>query len=375
MPGENDEVIVTNHPSEEYYGIKDKGRNTCQQVSERHGQLMMPLRLLTQVLTSGVIKKMKVLVTGAAGLYGVHLVETLVKNEDIARVYGVDNFSRPFLTEDPFFPAPEMAAKFVLRRCRYQDLTAAELDELELDAIIHLAAYVSIDESMVVPAVYFWNNEYGTFKFVHTLGQTKSKPLLLCASSPEVYGNPRYLPMDEEHPLYPRSVYAVSKLAAEKHANALHEWFAYPVIVIRNFNTYGENQNLAGYAAVIPRFIVNALQGQPLVVHNDGSQTRDFLYIGDAVRAYVMILQERERLQGEVFNIGTGKQTAIRELAQLIKDLTASTSPITPARGRPGDLQGLAADITKIQNAVGWSPCFSLEEGLNRTIEWYRRYI
>lgn len=315
------------------------------------------------------------LVTGAAGLYGVHIVDALVRSPEVSQVYGVDDLSRSFLTRDPFLPSPELKTKFVFRQCRYQDLTPGELDSLELDAIIHLAAYVSIDESMLRPEEYFENNEHGTFHFAHTLLKTKTKPTLIYASSPEVYGNPRYVPMDEEHPIHPRSVYAVSKLAAEKHVSVLQEWYDYPVIIIRNFNTYGENQNLGSYAAVIPNFLINALKGRPLVVHNDGLQTRDFLYVKDAARAYLMLLREREKVRGQTFNIGTGHQTSILELATIIKRLTVSRSPITFKKGRPGDLHALAADITKIKNAVGWSPSISLEEGLTRTMEWYRRYI
>jgi len=317
---------------------------------------------------------LNVLVTGAAGLYGSHLVEALVEHPAVAKVIGVDNFSRPFLVKRPLSEALMENSKLTVFRRSYQEITADDIDTWRINAVIHLAASVSIDESIERAQAYFLNNEYGTFGLAQTLLQSKSRPLIIYASSPEVYGNPRYTPIDEEHPLYPRSIYAVTKLAAEKHVNALHEWFHYPMIIIRNFNTYGENQNSEGHSAVIPRFVMNAIRGEPLILHNTGRQTRDFLYISDAVQAYLRLLFQGETYSGQVFNIGTGKQTSIADLATTIKAVTATSSAIIQAQGRPGDLDALEADISKIKTAVGWSPAFSLTEGLERTIAWYRRH-
>jgi len=342
------------------------------------------------------------MVTGAAGLYGVHLVDLLVSRPEVAKVTGIDNFSRLFLMEDPFLPNPALKSKFQLLKQDYRALTPEMIDAAGVDAVVHLAAYVSIDESMADPEKYFENNERGAFELARTLLATRSQPLLVVASSPEVYGNPIYTPMDEDHPMYPRSFYAVSKLAAEKHCRVLYEWYKYPVVVVRNFNTFGENQNVWGYSAVIPAFIECALRGETLVVHEDGKQTRDFLYVGDAVKAYLAILLRGRALSGSVFNIGTGKETPISELAEIIRGLAggggasgvgvggaggvggtgghASESSQNGVRskivfkpGRPGDLQALAADISRARATLGWSPEYDLVRGLQKTIDWYRR--
>ncbi len=315
------------------------------------------------------------LVTGAAGLYGVHLVDALVRRQDVERVIAVDNFSRHFDVPDPFLPSDEAAAKVQLHRRRFQDLTTHDLNRWEVDAVIHLAAYVSIDESMEQPWRYFQNNEQGTFHLARVLMASERRPVLIYASSPEVYGAPRYVPLDEDHPSYPKSVYAVTKLAAEKHCQSLYQWYGYPVIIIRNFNTFGENQNTAGHAAVIPSFIAKALGGQPLTIQGEGTQTRDFMYVKDAVRAYCQVLDGRDRLAGQTLNIGTGTETSIESLARIIIDLTGSPSSIVKTKARQGDLPRLLADISRIKALTGWEPQYTLTEGLRRTIAWYEKFL
>ena len=222
---------------------------------------------------------------------------------------------------------------------------------------------------------YFKNNEYGTFRFMQTLVRTKKRPLLIYASSPEVYGNPIYTPMDTNHPMLPRSIYAVTKLAAEKHCYAMYQWYGYPVVIMRNFNTFGENQDISGNAGVISSFLVKAIKGEPLVIHNRGEQTRDFQYIKDAVHAYVLVTEKGKKLAGEIFNIGTGKQTSIKDVAEMILDTTGSSSEIIYQEGRLADLMSLEADYSEIKKKTGWEPRYSLKEGLRRTAGWYRRYV
>lgn len=316
---------------------------------------------------------MIVLITGALGFYGLHMTNLLLKRDDFEKVIGVDNLSREYpidplsLVNDP--------NKFEFVRKDFREFTAKDIDEMNVDIILHFAAKISIPESMEKPLEYFEVNEWGTFKLCSELLKSKTKPYLIYASSPEVYGNPIYTPMDVEHPLFPRSFYAVSKLAGEKHCLVMYHWYGYPVAVIRNFNTYGEHQNTGGYAPVVPLFIEKALKNEPLIVHWDGKQTRDFLYINDAVKAYEALVDCRQNVKGETFNIGTGTQTAIIDLAKKILSLTGSQSEIAFERGRAADLRCLVADISKTKERLNWSPKNTLDEGLKKTIAYFREII
>ena len=315
---------------------------------------------------------MHILVTGGAGFIGSHLVPRLVARGHQVRIldslteqiHGVDaNFSEALRGQ---------------AECRRGDVTdrddvAGALDGI--DAVVHLAASVSIPESMESPNEYFLNNEYATFRFVHTLVKVKQRPVLIYASSPEVYGNPKYTPMDTEHPLYPRSVYAVTKLASEKHCRAIYEWYDYPVIVIRNFNTFGENQNIWGYTAVIPMFIHRALRGEPIEIHGDGLQTRDFMYVKNAVGAYEEVISRARELSGGIFNIGSGQQLAIRDLAVRVIEMTGSKSELVSRPSRLADIFALHADIEETLKVLRWKPAYTFEQGLERTIAWYRTFV
>ena len=318
---------------------------------------------------------MKILVTGAAGLYGIHLVHELVKLKTVQKVIGVDNFSREFLVKDPFIHSPALSKKFIILKRNFLTLERRELDKLDLDFVIHLAAYISIPESMEMHFSYFRNNEFGTFKLLHLLNQTKKRPHFIFASTPEVYGSSIYTPMDENHPLLPRSVYAVTKLASEKHCMAMYHWYRYPVTIIRNFNTFGENQNIWGNAAVVSNFIAKVLQGKDLIIHGDGQQTRDFQYVNDAVRAYTLSILHPSKLLGKTINIGTGKRTSIVGLAEMIIKLTKSRSRVRFEPMRGADLRCLEADYKEINRLVGWKPLYSLEDGLTNTIQWFKKYL
>lgn len=324
---------------------------------------------------------MRILVTGAAGFYGSNFVNVLLSDEKVEQIVGLDNNSRSEdFPLDPFNIIEDKVAfakKFTLLKQDYGSLSAKKIDDFNVDAIVHYAALVSIPESMDRPWEYFDVNEHGVFKITQELLKTRTQPFFIFASSPEVYGDPVYVPMDVNHPTRPKSTYAVTKLAGESHVRVMYLWYGYPTCTIRNFNTYGENQSntYRGYPAVVPAFITRALMNEPIIVHNDGTQARDLTYVKDAVRAYAVAIHRKNDVKGMTFNIGTGVDTTIRELAEKIKELVNSKSKIIFEQGRPADLPRLVADIKLTTEVLGWTPKFTLEQGLERSIAWYRKVL
>ena len=315
---------------------------------------------------------MRALITGAAGMYGFNLTRRLLQGDPNASVVAVDDFSRAFPGGEPLTPEVEAGKAIEIVHRDYADLTTDELNGWAPDVIVHLAARISVPESMDRPHAYFANNEAGTFRFAHAIAEMRRPPLLIYASSPEVYGPPVRMPMDEDHPLRPITVYAVTKAACEMHCLALNRWWGHPVVVIRNFNTFGPHQNIQGYPAVTVAFAQRALRGEPLPLENGGRQTRDFMFIDDAVDAYARVIAKGATLSGSVFNIGTGRETSIREVAQTVLAVTGSTSEIVETQGRRTDLPALRADASRIRRATGWAPVTRFHEGMRRTVDWLR---
>lgn len=314
---------------------------------------------------------MKILVLGVAGLYGVHTVEELLGCPDVCKIYGIDDFSRGCPPEEDILVNP-WGEKVQIIKERFQELTVKELNSLNVDVVIHLAGYNSRKESMNIPEEYFATNEQGTFQLVQKLLKTKNRPLLIYASTTEVYGDPIYTPIDEQHPVNPQNLYSVTKLAAEKHILAIARWCRYPAVVFRFTSTFGENQNICGYTSVISSFIDRALRNEPLIIYGSGKQCRDFLYAKDAARAIKLASLNRDLIDGSVINVATGKLTCILSLAEIVKKLTGSSSEIIKLPGEKGEPECVEIKAELVNKVLKWSPRFSLEEGLYRTVCWYK---
>ncbi len=314
---------------------------------------------------------MKILITGAAGLFGFHIIDKLVLQPSISRIYGIDDFSRGFPREEDFLSHP-WGKKVQIIKQMFQDITVKELNSLYIDVVIHLAGYNSGKESMNTPEEYFLNNEYGTFQLMQTLLRTQNHPFLIYASTTEIYGEPIYTPVDENHPVNPQNTYAASKLAAEKHVLAIGKWYKYPVTVIRFTNTFGENQNIYGYTSVVSSFIDRALRNEPLIIYGSGEQTRDFMYVSDAVAALLLATVNRKAAENLVINVATGKSTSICDLAEKIKKFTGSSSDIIKLPCEKGDSHGAPMAIELALKTLAWLPKCELDEGLLRTICWHK---
>jgi UDP-glucose 4-epimerase len=193
-------------------------------------------------------------------------------------------------------------------------------------------------------------------------------------STSEVYGTARCVPMTENHPTFPMTVYGASKLAGECYARAYHSTYGFPTVVVRPFNAYGPRCHHEGDSGeVIPKFLLRSLAGRPMIVFGDGNQTRDFTYVEDTARG-ILNAGFMKGIEGRTFNLGQGSEVSINQLANEIRKVTGrSDANIVHDHPRPGDVLRLFADASSARNALDFVPSVPLAEGLARLRDWYEQ--
>ncbi|WP_297506057.1 SDR family oxidoreductase [Thermococcus sp.] len=303
------------------------------------------------------MKNKLVVVTGGAGFIGSHIAWELVKDN---KVIIIDNL---YTGKEENVPPGAKLVKADIRD--YESI--AELIS-NADYVFHEAAQVSVVESIRDPVFTEEVNVIGTLNVLKALLEGHGK--LIFASSAAVYGDNPNLPLKETERPKPLSPYGVTKATGEEYLRVYHELYGLPVVALRYFNVFGPRQGFNQYAGVISIFINRALAGEPLVIFGDGKQTRDFIYVKDVVKANILAAESR-RANGGVFNVATGKQTSILELAMKVIEITGANTSIIFDRPRPGDIRHSLADISEIKK-LGFKPEWSLEEGLKKTVEWFR---
>jgi len=308
----------------------------------------------------------KVLVTGAGGFVGSHLVERLVREGASTRamVRYTSHARRGWLEESPAKDAVEVV---------YGDLTDRDSVKKAVsgqDVVFHLAALVSIPYSYQTPHSYVRTNIEGTLNVLLAARETDLECLVHTSTS-EVYGTAKYVPIDESHPLQGQSPYSTSKIAADKLVEAFHLSFGVRCVTVRPFNTYGPRQSAR---AVIPTIITQALSGTDIKL-GSLSPVRDFTYVEDTVDGFARAAASPAAL-GTVINLGTGREIDIGSLATLICSIAGSRSNILvdPERLRPtgSEVERLCADNRRAHAILGWTPAWSLERGLTASVEWMR---
>ena len=306
---------------------------------------------------------MRVLVTGAAGFLGSHLCDQFLARGH--RVIGVDNY----ITGGPN-NLSHLAHHAGFQFIRHDVTTFIEL-EGPLDGVLHFASPASPVDYLELPIQTLKVGSLGTHK---ALGLARAKGArFLLASTSEVYGDPLVHPQPESYwgnvnPVGPRGVYDEAKRFAEAMTMAYHRYHNLDTRIVRIFNTYGPRMR-PNDGRVVSNFIVQALRGQPLTIYGDGSQTRSFCYVDDLVEGIVRLF-----LQGtaEPVNIGNPVEFTVRRLAELVLKLTSSSSPVVERPLPVDDPRVRQPDISRARNLLGWAPAVPLEEGLRRTIAYFR---
>ncbi len=303
--------------------------------------------------------------TGGAGFVGAELVAQLVG--DGWRVVVLDDLSTGGRARLADLPADR--CRLVVGDVRDERQVAALLGERPV--VFHLAC-LGVRHSLFAPRENADVNAAGTLAVLEA-ARAAGVPRVVHVSTSEVYGSARRVPMDEEHPTEPTTVYGAAKLAGEAYARAFHQSFGLPVVIVRPFNAYGPGGHHEGASGeLVPRFLLRALAGRPLPVFGDGGQSRDLSYVSDTARG-IRLAATAEGAVGATLNLGSGVETSVRALAELVSRLVGDARPVLEhGAPRPGDVRRLVADARRAADMLGWRPAVDLATGLARTLAWYR---
>jgi UDP-glucose 4-epimerase len=314
---------------------------------------------------------MNVLITGGAGFIGSHIAEALLSEGH--QIVVLDNF-------DPYYN-PEIKERNI-KQCRKADagqykfirgsitdekLVREIFEEFGVDFVYHEAARAGVRESVKQPKFYEENNIGGLLRLLEAAVKHNVERFVN-ASSSSVYGQPNYLPYDEEHLNYPKSPYAVTKLAAEHYCKVYDDLRGLPTVSLRHFTVYGPRMrpNMA-----ISNFVSRCLNGEPPVIYGDGEQTRDFTYIDDIVRANLALVAT-DAADGEVLNVGSSESISVSELAEhAIAKTGADVEPVYEPK-KDADARHTHADVSKARELIEYEPAVGIRQGVTQFIEWYR---
>ncbi len=307
------------------------------------------------------------LVTGGAGFIGSHLVDALVAAGASVRV--LDNLSTGYEEN-----LRDHASSASVRLIRGDASDAHVVNEATrgVDYVFHAAAMASVPRSMREPELCHAWCATSTINLLRSSQQQGVRRLIL-ASTSAAYGNSPFVSKRETDPTDPLSPYAAAKLAAEQYCRAFWRGFGLETVVLRYFNVFGPRQDPASeYSAVIPRFVSMILSGKPPVIYGDGHQSRDFVYVGNVVDANLLAATV-PGIAGGVFNIGCGASTTLLQLLTSLSDILDLPIEPTHQPARAGDVRDSLADITAARQMLHYEPRVSVEEGLRRSIEYYRQ--
>lgn len=311
--------------------------------------------------------KGKILVTGADGFIGSHLVEMLLaKGYDVRALCQYNSFNSWGWLEGVADERLEVVCGDVRDAAFCREITRG------IDTVFHLAALIAIPYSYVAPQSYVDTNITGTLNICQGAKDNNVSRVVVTSTS-EVYGTARYVPIDERHPRQPQSPYSATKIAADAIAMSFHNAFGLPVVLARPFNTYGPRQSAR---AIIPSIISQIAAGATSIKVGDMRPTRDFNFVEDTCRGFIALGEaEAEAVVGRDFNIATGTEISMEETFKTIARVMNSDVEfvVDPQRLRPAksEVFRLCGDNSAIVKATGWRPQVSFYEGISRCVEWF----
>src|SRR5262245_11498703 len=310
------------------------------------------------------------LITGGAGFIGSHIAERLLAEGHRVRIF--DNFSSGSRANLAFARGNR---RLEVVRGDVRNLAAVTRAMRGVAAVFHQAAMRSVPRSVADPLGCNAANVTGTLHVLHAAGRQKKKPRVVYASSSSVYGDNPELPKREDQPTAPISPYAASKVAGELYGVVWSRLFDVETVGLRYFNVFGPRQDPESeYAAVIPRFILWGVQGQPLQIHGDGTQSRDFTYIDNVVSANLLAARApAAQVSGKSYNVGCGSRTSLLEIIAAIEGMLGRPLKRKHQPSRVGDVPHTLADIGLAKHDMGYAPLVDFEEGLKRTMEFFTR--
>src|SRR3954452_896337 len=308
------------------------------------------------------------LITGVAGFIGSSIARAVLAQGD--KVRGIDNLSTGKREN-----LDEIAGRVDFREADILDLEAVQRACEGVDYVFHEAAIPSVPKSVLDPLGSNRANVDATVNVLVAARDAKVKRVVYAASS-SAYGDTPILPKREDMAPNPISPYAVAKLASEYYMTSFYRCYGLETVCLRYFNIFGPRQDPSSpYSGVLAKFITQMLAGEQPTIFGDGGQSRDFTYIDNTVSANLLACKAPKSAAGEVFNIATGRRVNLNETVRLLQSLTNYSGSVKYDPERGGDVKHSLADISKAESGLGYKPLVHFEEGLRRTVEWYRASV